>query len=83
MFHGDEPLCNSGSTRAIQLQETVGVSSGIWHWNENIEFEIEVRDLPRGARLCLGVYAVYSAKKKKREVSDFVGEMVLIFHLFQ
>lgn len=73
VFHGDEPLCNSGSTRAIQLQEAVVGASGIWHWNENIEFEIEVRDLPRGARLCLGIYAVYSAKKKKREEKVLVA----------
>ena len=69
VFHGDEALCTSGNTRAIQVQD--GEATSIWHWNENIEFEIEVRDLPRGARLCLGIYAIYGGKgkgKKRREV---------------
>ena len=38
---------------------------GIWRWNENIVFDILVTDVPRGARLCLAIYAVYGSKKKK------------------
>ncbi len=49
-------------------------AAAIWHWNENIEFDIDVCDLPRGARLCFAIYAIYGDKskpklKKKREVS--------------
>lgn len=48
-------------------------STPIWHWNENIEFDIDVCDIPRGARLCCAIYAIYGDKskklKKKRDVS--------------
>ena len=65
-------MCQMGSTRPIQLQDIT--DDAIWNWNENIEFDIEVKDIARGARLCLGIYALYSGKgkgKKKgnREVS--------------
>ena len=39
----------------------------IWRWNENIIFDISVRDVPRGARLCLAIYAVYGSKKTKKK----------------
>ena len=28
-------------------------------------FDVSVRDVPRGTRLCLAIYAVYGSKKKK------------------
>ena len=47
------------------LPHPTGDAMGIWRWNENIVFDISVRDVPRGARLCLAIYAVYGGKKKK------------------
>ena len=44
-----------------------GDALGIWRWNENIVFDISVRDVPRGARLCLAIYAVYGSKKTKKK----------------
>ena len=70
IFHGDEGLCATESTRAILRQEVS--TEALWNWNENIVFAINVCDLPRGARLCFAIYAVYGgkkqAKKKGREV---------------
>lgn len=54
-----------GNTRAIQLQDPV--ESAIWHWNENIAFDVDVRDLPRGARLCLSIWALYGGKSKSKK----------------
>lgn len=64
IYHGDEQLCQCGNTRG-RSQDSSDIP--IWHWNENIEFDIDVKDLPRGARLCLGIYAIYSGKKKKQK----------------
>lgn len=70
-----------GNTRPIQLQDVS--ESPVWHWNEHIEFDIDVRDIPRGARLCLGIYGIYGGKgkaKKKgnKEVSvSFIGSYSL------
>ena len=47
------------------LSSNAGEPMGIWRWNENIVFDILVTDVPRGARLCLAIYAVYGSKKKK------------------
>ncbi|CAI8031374.1 Phosphatidylinositol 4,5-bisphosphate 3-kinase catalytic subunit beta isoform [Geodia barretti] len=51
---------------------------GIWRWNENIVFDILVTDVPRGARLCLAIYAVYGSKKKKAKTgkNEAKGEKV-------
>ena len=71
VYHGAEEVCAVGSTRAIQLSEPADAI--VWHWNENVSFDVDVRDLPRGGRLCLSIWAVYGSnkksKKKGREVS--------------
>jgi hypothetical protein len=54
-----------GNTRSIQLQDTT--ENAVWHWNEHIEFDIDVKDIARGARLCLGIYAVYGGKGKSKK----------------
>lgn len=66
VYHGDEQLCQEGKTRPIQLQQESS-SSPIWNWNEIIEFNIDVKDLPRGARLCMAIYAVYGKTKSKKK----------------
>lgn len=64
-----------GNTRAIQLQDSA--ENAIWHWNEHIEFDIDVRDIARGARLCLGIYAIYGGKgKSKKKANKEVSECV-------
>ena len=62
LYHGGEPLCAAHTTRP-ELSERESC-----HWNENLEFDLNVCDIPRSAKLC---YVLYSsrdsqAKKKKR-----------------
>ncbi|CAH2246595.1 phosphatidylinositol 4,5-bisphosphate 3-kinase catalytic subunit beta isoform [Pelobates cultripes] len=57
LFHGTEPLCKTMST------ELSGKSDFLW--NATVEFEINVCDLPRMARLCLAIYTVDKTQKKK------------------
>ncbi len=65
VYHGDERMCQMGNTRSIQLQDVT--ENAVWHWNEHIEFDIDVKDIARGARLCLGIYAIYSGKSKAKK----------------
>ena len=53
-----------------------GDTSGIWRWNENIVFDIPVHDVPRGARLCLAIYAVYGNKKTKKKTGKLEAKGV-------
>uniref|UniRef100_A0A8C0B080 Phosphatidylinositol 4,5-bisphosphate 3-kinase catalytic subunit beta isoform n=1 Tax=Buteo japonicus TaxID=224669 RepID=A0A8C0B080_9AVES len=59
LFHGTELLC-----KTIVSTEISGRSDHIW--NEVLEFEISVCDLPRMARLCFAVYAVMDKMKTKK-----------------
>uniref|UniRef100_A0A663E764 Phosphatidylinositol 4,5-bisphosphate 3-kinase catalytic subunit beta isoform n=1 Tax=Aquila chrysaetos chrysaetos TaxID=223781 RepID=A0A663E764_AQUCH len=59
LFHGTELLC-----KTIVSTEISGRSDHIW--NEVLEFEINVCDLPRMARLCFAVYAVMDKMKTKK-----------------
>uniref|UniRef100_A0A8C3T393 phosphatidylinositol-4,5-bisphosphate 3-kinase n=1 Tax=Chelydra serpentina TaxID=8475 RepID=A0A8C3T393_CHESE len=59
LFHGTELLC-----KPIVSAEIFGRSEHVW--NETLEFEINVCDLPRMARLCFAVYAVMDKMKTKK-----------------
>ncbi|XP_071607964.1 phosphatidylinositol 4,5-bisphosphate 3-kinase catalytic subunit beta isoform isoform X1 [Heliangelus exortis] len=59
LFHGTELLC-----KTIVSSEISGRSDHVW--NEVLEFEINVCDLPRMARLCFAVYAVMDKMKTKK-----------------
>ena len=61
-------LCCYSTLQLILCHNSAsGDAMGIWRWNENIVFDISVRDVPRGARLCLAIYAVYGSKKTKKK----------------
>ena len=60
----------------ILLCVCAGDSMGIWRWNENIVFDIPVRDVPRGARLCLAIYAVYGSKRTKKKTGKLEAKGV-------
>ncbi|XP_078522239.1 phosphatidylinositol 4,5-bisphosphate 3-kinase catalytic subunit beta isoform isoform X2 [Lissotriton helveticus] len=60
LFHGTEPLCEP-----VESSERLH-RSGDQDWNENLQFDINVCDLPRMARLCFAVYAVVDKVKTKR-----------------
>ncbi|XP_062438860.1 phosphatidylinositol 4,5-bisphosphate 3-kinase catalytic subunit beta isoform isoform X2 [Rhea pennata] len=59
LFHGTELLC-----KTVVSTEISGRSDHVW--NEILEFEINVCDLPRMARLCFAVYAVMDKVKTKK-----------------
>uniref|UniRef100_A0A8C5TT70 phosphatidylinositol-4,5-bisphosphate 3-kinase n=1 Tax=Malurus cyaneus samueli TaxID=2593467 RepID=A0A8C5TT70_9PASS len=59
LFHGTELLC-----KTVVSTEISGRSDHVW--NEVLEFEINVCDLPRMARLCFAVYAVMDKMKTKK-----------------
>ncbi|XP_061492720.1 phosphatidylinositol 4,5-bisphosphate 3-kinase catalytic subunit beta isoform isoform X2 [Rhineura floridana] len=58
LFHGTELLC-----KPIVSSEISGRNDHVW--NEPLEFDINVCDLPRMARLCFVVYAMDKMKNKK------------------
>ena len=50
IYHGRESLCSAVTT-------SKGAASENTEWNENLEFDISIRDIPRGAKLCFVVLA--------------------------
>ncbi|KAG9494429.1 hypothetical protein GDO78_001995 [Eleutherodactylus coqui] len=59
LFHGTELLCIP-----IMSSEVPGKNDHLW--NETLEFDINVCDLPRMARLCLAIYTVLDKTKNKK-----------------
>lgn len=59
LYHGQEPLCST--------QESQQVPFNFPKWHQWLTFDLNLTDLPRGARLCLSICSV--TKRKKREVS--------------
>ena len=64
IYHGSEALCD------IQCTQPEGSSNPFW--NQFLDFDLNVHNIPRMARLCLVIYSVYldrrKTKSKKREV---------------
>ncbi|XP_006816316.1 phosphatidylinositol 4,5-bisphosphate 3-kinase catalytic subunit delta isoform-like, partial [Saccoglossus kowalevskii] len=59
VYHGSECLCGILNT---------GDSSGaILEWNKELEFDMEVCDLPRMSRLCLVIYGIYDRRRKANQ----------------
>ncbi|XP_023380405.1 phosphatidylinositol 4,5-bisphosphate 3-kinase catalytic subunit delta isoform isoform X4 [Pteropus vampyrus] len=59
LFHGNETLCKTVSSSEVNVcSEPV--------WKQRLEFDINVCDLPRMARLCFALYAVIEKAKKAR-----------------
>lgn len=57
LFHGGKALCESiGTTEKV-------INNGDCTWDEELEFNISVADIPRMARLCLVVYEVCKTSK--------------------
>lgn len=86
LFHGTELLC-----KPIVSSEISGRNDHVW--NEPLEFDINVCDLPRMARLCFVVYAVMDKMKNKKSAKTLnpskyqtirkAGKVVrLSFHYF-
>uniref|UniRef100_A0ACB8EEY3 Phosphatidylinositol 4,5-bisphosphate 3-kinase catalytic subunit delta isoform n=1 Tax=Sphaerodactylus townsendi TaxID=933632 RepID=A0ACB8EEY3_9SAUR len=59
LYHGNEMLCKMVSSSEVNV-----CSEPLW--DQRLEFEIHICDLPRMARLCLALYAVVEKTKKAR-----------------
>ncbi|XP_030226583.1 phosphatidylinositol 4,5-bisphosphate 3-kinase catalytic subunit delta isoform isoform X2 [Gadus morhua] len=59
LFHGSELLC-----KLVTSSEVAVGSDPVW--NQRLEFDINVADLPRMSRLCIALYAVVEKAKKPR-----------------
>ncbi|XP_042869031.1 phosphatidylinositol 4,5-bisphosphate 3-kinase catalytic subunit alpha isoform-like [Penaeus japonicus] len=61
IFHGDEQLC--------AVRETQHVPGSSPNWEEWLQFELPIQEIPRGARLCLSICSKrkQTDKKKKKE----------------
>lgn len=60
LFHGGKALCE-----CVRTSEKI-VENGGCTWNEELEFDMSVADIPRMARLCLVVYEVSKTSKGLR-----------------
>lgn len=64
IYHGSEALCD------IQCTQPEGGSNP--SWNQFLDFDLNVHNMPRMARLCLVIYSVCldrrKTKSRKREV---------------
>nr|CAH65240.1 hypothetical protein RCJMB04_11a21 [Gallus gallus] len=59
LFHGNEMLCKTVSSSEVNMcSEPV--------WKQRLDFDINICDLPRMARLCFALYAVIEKAKKAR-----------------
>ncbi|XP_056279793.1 phosphatidylinositol 4,5-bisphosphate 3-kinase catalytic subunit delta isoform isoform X2 [Pseudoliparis swirei] len=59
LFHGSEHLC-----KVVTTSEVTVCSEPLW--DQKLEFDINVADLPRMSRLCFALYAVIEKAKKPR-----------------
>uniref|UniRef100_A0A8C2X3Z3 phosphatidylinositol-4,5-bisphosphate 3-kinase n=1 Tax=Cyclopterus lumpus TaxID=8103 RepID=A0A8C2X3Z3_CYCLU len=59
LFHGSELLC-----KVVTTSEVTVCSEPLW--DQKLEFDINVADLPRMSRLCFALYAVLEKAKKPR-----------------
>ena len=68
IYHGTEPLC--------PIRDTEQVDSSNPRWNEVLEYDLYIPDIPRSARLCLSICSVSKAKHK-RKVAKYVSQVKL------
>lgn len=60
LYHGPESLCEHVYTKEVYVHENAA------HINEELFFDIELHNLARVTKLCLGVYEIDHSKEKKR-----------------
>ena len=73
IFHSGRSLCEPKKTGHKHAMDGESV------WNEDLVFDIRVRDLPRAARLCIVIYALSKISKgtKSRRVKGIEQEMYI------
>ncbi|XP_032886992.1 phosphatidylinositol 4,5-bisphosphate 3-kinase catalytic subunit beta isoform [Amblyraja radiata] len=63
IFHGTELLCEPAVSSEVSGKNDLV-------WNETLDFEINICDLPRMARLCFAVYGVMDKVKKQKSTKN-------------
>lgn len=68
LFHGGKPLCSNRRTSERQVVAETGECT----WDEDLDFDLLVCNIPRMARLCFVVYEVSKNAKgtKSRKTKD-------------
>lgn len=59
VYHGSEPVCDSVVT-------SLGAHPDSAAWNELLEFNIPVREIPRAAKLCFVIFGATDAIMSRR-----------------
>lgn len=55
-----EPIC--------PVKETKNVDSGRPKWDEVLDFDLKLRDIPRAAKLCMGLCFISKRQARKQQV---------------
>lgn len=58
IYHGSEPLCPTVCTSRGAIPENA-------EWNENLDFDIAIKDIPRAAKLCFVILGATDTAMKK------------------
>lgn len=78
LFHGGKSLCEKQKTTEISIQ----TNSGTGQWNEILNFDIMVSNVPRMARLCLVVFETVKSSKssglRARRLKDSNKDLFII-----
>lgn len=69
LFHGTEPLC--------PVRETKYVSPLHPRWDEWLDFDLYIPDLPRSAKLCISICSVKKTKKREENTMLCWGNVSL------
>ena len=76
LYHGDQPLCRLACTK-------VGASPVKIEWNEQLEFDIPIFEMPRSTKLCIVIYQKKQHGKKSKDVMRFNVAFVLHVHVHE
>ena len=79
LFHGGKSLTEPKKTSDRQMTKDCEC-----FWEEKLEFDLTVQNIPRMARLCLVVYEISKTAKgvKSRKIKDSKQVYYLIISLF-
>ena len=69
IYHGMEPIC--------PIEETKHVDSGRPKWDQVLDFDLKLLDIPRAAKLCLGLCFMSRRQQKKHQV---LSTVVILFN---
>lgn len=69
IFHGTEPLCQTRDTSQVVFNNP--------KWEEWLEYDLFVPDIPRSARLCLSVCSVSRRKRREEHCAIAFGNINL------